>query len=53
MKSILILDGYVTDNADETLLNNFIIFKDFNLDFEKKMEITYWFENQNYQLKDK
>jgi hypothetical protein len=24
MKSILILDGYVTDNADETLLNNFI-----------------------------
>jgi hypothetical protein len=24
MKSILILDGYVTDDADETLLNNFI-----------------------------
>ena len=44
------LDAKLLMSMESETLPNFIIFEDFNLDPEEKMEITSWFENQNYQL---
>lgn len=44
------LDAKLLMSLESETLPNFIIFEDFNLNPEEKIEITSWFENQNYQL---
>ena len=44
------LDAKLLMSLKSENLPNFIIFEDFNLDPEEKIEITSWFEDRNYKL---